>query len=469
MNRRLWIVIALSAGSVIGVGCAVFASKSEYASYREYRIADGRDARLEAAARYIKEHPTGRWHKQIMDERIALEPEVWEASKGTREGLEFYLRVYPDAPHAAEAQPRLAALRSVGERRESERERAEKIQKARLEAQAEARRTWVTRAVGFWTKTLSGIRNWGQPIPAVARENPDFSRAFGQPPRPRCSRVECVKYYYAPYAIPVPGATRIDRQLELMLRLRLQGDGSNVERAELLLPNKGFSRWFELENRTVVTDEDPTQRQQAIEWALERIQPAVAAAMPDAQPLQDFVPEPIDPPTISLARTGTAETGDTEADQPAQGEQPAPPQQPQQQPPAPQPQPQPQPQPAQPPAGGGGQPSEIDQLLNQAAGQNQQPAQPAQPEPEPQPEPPTETLVLPIAVRAWSSPQLRVVIFAAPAEDYGTAYDGFFIERIRAEPAQPAGGGPTKRRPGARPGPGPRGPAKRPPRAAPAP
>ena len=46
MNRRLWIVIALTVGSAVGVGCAVFASKSEYAAYREYRIADGRDAQL---------------------------------------------------------------------------------------------------------------------------------------------------------------------------------------------------------------------------------------------------------------------------------------------------------------------------------------------------------------------------------------------------------------------------------------
>jgi hypothetical protein len=221
-----------------------------------------------------------------------------------------------------------------------------------------------------------------------------------------------------------------------MLRLRLEGQGSNVERAELLLPNKGFSRWFELENRTVVTDEDPTQREQALAWALERISPAVEAAMPGARPIQDYVPEPIDPPRIALTRTGAAETGDEATDRGerelAAGAPPTPPT------PAATPDAGTAPTPPSPnPGGAGQQPSEIDILLNQASGSDAGTGTAPPPvEPPPAEPPPTAemSMVLPISVRAWQTDQLRVVVFAAPAEDYGTAYDGFFIERIRATP-----------------------------------
>jgi hypothetical protein len=39
-------------------------------------------------------------------------------------------------------------------------------------------------------------------------------------------------------------------------------------------------------------------------------------------------------------------------------------------------------------------------------------------------------MILPIALQGFQSERLRIVIFAAAAEDYGAAYDGLFIERI---------------------------------------
>src|SRR4029077_21192738 len=107
---------------------------------------------------------------------------------------------------------------------------------------------------GYWAKTLLSIGNWGAPIEQVARANPEFSRAFGRPPRPRCTSDGCVKYYESAYAVPVPGGTRIERVMRLILRLRMEG--GQVVRAELLMPGAGFSRWQELEERRAVVDGD---------------------------------------------------------------------------------------------------------------------------------------------------------------------------------------------------------------------
>lgn len=416
MKRITLLVLVASVATL--AGCALFASKAEYADYRRIRMAEEREARLVAMHQYVSRYPNGVWAKAVQAERVRLEPEVWEASKGTGQGLEFYLAAFPDGPHAAEARPRLAALQTVEGRRAEEERRAEEVERQRREALAERRRTWLTRAAQFWTRTMVGISNWGSPIAEVARQNPAFNRAFGQDPRPRCSRTECIKFYQSSYAIPVPGSTRIDRTVDLLLRLRM-GEGGRVQRAELLLPNKGFSRWFEQENRTIVVDEDPTQRQQAIEWALERIMPALREVAPNAQPI-DVVPEPIDPPQVRApnqpdpgASRAPGDAPEPEAEAESGGDDPG----------------------GQAPSGPrdsegtveGGEGGELAQLLERAAGTEETAEEPeSRPEPEPEP----ESMVLPIALQGFRAGDVRIVLFAAAGEDYGAAYDGLFIEHV---------------------------------------
>ena len=424
MSRALRVACVALAAALLA-GCAVLASKSEYQSYRQIRMTEERNAKLIAMQAYMAEHPDGLWAKSVQEERVRLEPEVWAESHASREGLQFYLEAFPDGPHAAEARPRLAALQTVQSGRQEEEERAREVERERREALEERRRTWLTRAMQFWTQTMIGVNNWGSPIAQVAQQNPTFSRAFGQAPQPRCSREECIKFYQSQYAIPVPGSTRIDRTVDLLLRLRMRN--GEVERAEMLLPNKGFSRWYEQVNRTIVTDEDPTQRQQAIEWALERIIPGIRETAPNAQPI-DVVPEPIDPPTVrapnqpdpgaSRAPGDTAEESVEETEQPAEQQQETP---------------------AERPQGGGG----LDELLERAAGDEEPaPTPEAQPTPEPAAEP--ESMVLPIALQGFRAGDVRIVIFAAAGEDYGAAYDGVFIEHVEegtnAQPAQPRRG-----------------------------
>jgi hypothetical protein len=411
LSFRLGLALAsLLALGASTAGCATFATHEEYAAYRQLRQTRDDNERLAALAGYAQRFPSGWWIEEVRTERTARETEVWAARNSTREGLEFYLSVYPDGQFVEQANQRMSALTLVGGRREEQQERVEEVQTQRREASAEERRQWVTSAVTFWARTLLGIRNYGQSISQVARANPEFSRAFGQSPPPLCTPQSCLKHYHSHYAIPVPGATRIERQMHVFLRILL--DRGRVERVEVLLPNKGFSRWYELENRTLVTDEDPQQRQAAIEWVLQRLEPVIAQVAAGARPI-DVVPAPIVPISAAAqAASATAEDSDSEvigAEPPAA---------------APTPQPGATPQAAP-------QEGSIDSLLEQAiGGTGEAPAAEQAPQ-QVEPPPDTSTLVLPIGIRALSRGNTRIVIFAAGDEDYGDAYDGFYIERVR--------------------------------------
>lgn len=404
--------IILSLGGSVGA-CATIATHDEYRAYRAIREAGAdSDARLAALAAYAQHYPSGQWSAEVRQERNDREQDVWNGHNGTREGLQYYLAAYPDGAYVEQANQRMAALELVGGHREEEQQHVEEVQAVQRADAAEERRLWVTTAVGFWARTLLGIRNYGQTIAQVARANPEFSQAFGQRPEPLCTPVSCIKHYHAHYAIPVPGATRIEREMHVFLRILL--DHGRVERVEVLLPNKGFSRWYELENRTLITDEDPEQRMQAIEWALSHLEPIITELATGARAI-DVVPEPISP-ISQAAQAASARPEDSESEVPG----------------APQ-EAQPTPPPAagggeaQPPEGGGG----LDSLLEQAVGGGGTGEAPPPEQQVEEPPPDAASLVLPLGLRALQRGNVRIVVFAAGDEDYGEAYDGFYIERAR--------------------------------------
>lgn len=401
--------IAAAGASVMLASCATIATHDEYAAYRNLHLARERNDRLEALARYAERFPTGLWIEEVRAERRTNEPEVWSTHNATPEGLRFYLAVYPDGTYVQQAQQRLAALSTVHVRREVEQEHVEEHQQEQRQQAAQDRRLWVTRAVQFWTRTLLGIRNYGQSIGQVARANPEFSQAFGQAPAPLCTPTSCIKHYHARYAIPVPGATRIDREIHVFLRIML--DQGRVQRVELLIPNKGFSRWYELVNRTIVTDEDPEQRQAALAWALDQLEPVMAEVFAGAQ-AADVIPAAITP-ISAAAQAASAEPG--ESDESVPGEPSAEP---------PQPTGSSDPSQESAPQEGG-----IDELLSQAVGDESGEA--GAPTAEEEPPPDISALTLPIGLRGVQRGNVRMVVFAAGDEDYAEGYDGFYIEVAR--------------------------------------
>lgn len=412
-------------------GCTLVASKPEYADYRAVRLAEGDRDRLVAMQRYVANNPEGHWYEAFQTERTSRESEVYEAGKTTREGLEFYLAAYPDGQFAEQARPRLAALSAVQGRRENEAERARETQAERLRQRQEQRRTWGSRAVTYWTRTLLSVQNWGSPIADVARGNPAFSRAFGENPRPRCTAAECDKFYQNAYAIPVPGATRIDRTIQIILRLKMEAGA--VRGAELLLPARGFSRWYEMENRVAVVDEDPSQREQVIAWVLERLVPAITSTLTNAVAGESVTLAPVVPVAFTAegTRTGTSTpgSGGTDAADETDGED----EEGEEQPAA-----APTPAPAATPAAAT---SNVDALLAQASGTSAPAADVAQTAaaaPAPVAAEQASAPIAPNAVRVFNAPNLRVVVFTAGDDDYDTAYDGVSIELVEAAPAAAA-------------------------------
>lgn len=308
---RAWCVALLVAVSALSSSCAAFVDKADYADYRQVRLAPGEDERLLAAQRYVATHPDGHWHDELAAEQSAREVSVYERGKSTREGLEFYVSAYPAGRFLVQAQQRLAVIAQVEARKAEERAEAERVREERRMRDEELRRTWVTRFFGYWVDTLLAVRQWGEPIGDIARQNPEFSRAFGKSPRPKCNASECVKHYRANYGVPVPGGTRMERSIELLLRLSLRE--GRVTSVELLFPRRGFSRWFELENRRPVIDEDPQMRAEAIAWAFEKVKPSLAKIGDDAVEVAGLVFEPVQAPTLGP----DGDVTDTTADDPS--------------------------------------------------------------------------------------------------------------------------------------------------------
>lgn len=390
--RRIVLGLLLSAAVV--AGCASFSSHEEYGRYRAVRLAASERDRLIAMQQYVEHHTDGTWAVEIQASRAEQEEGIWVRSAATRQGLEWYLQIYPQGRYVDQARPRLDALRHVENTAAQQAEAERQLRATQRDEAAQARRVWVTSAVTYWTRTLVGLQGFGRSIGRIARSNPDFARAFGQSPEPVCTPDYCIKHYGQRYHIPVPGGTRIDNEIHVYLRLVLTN--GRVRRAEILLPDKGFSRWYEMENRELINDADPQQRYTAINWALERIQPIIQEVAQGAEQI-DIVPEPVEPLVLQQATAAAPVAPDEVA--------------PDQETPAPSPD---QPAEEQPEAGS------VNALLDEAGGGQQQQQQQQQHD--------TETQVFPIHLIAYRYNNLQVSVFAAGEEDYGQAFDGIIIE-----------------------------------------
>ncbi len=356
-------------------GCATLAPKDDYADYRQVRLAASPADRAVARARYLARHPAGRWADEVRLAHEADEQRLFDAGRDDPEVLRAFLRAYPDGRLARDARDRLAALRTLEEQRARQRARIE----AKRRKLVEQRRRWARRALGFWLKTLGAIDRWGAPLPEVVRANPDFDRAFGRRPRPRCVRTECVKFYRLQFAVPVPGGTQLRRQLDVVLRLRV--DAGRLVGTDLLLPGRGLSRWYELEHREPIDDQDEERRGEALTWALGVLESQIRDAWPQARPV-DVVPEPLPPLAVPLP--SDAEEGSAELPDDPTGERPS--------------------------AGGG---ADL--------------AQPPSEQEATSPDEAPASLSLPVALGAWQTPAVTVVAFAAAPDEAGPAFDGIRV------------------------------------------
>jgi hypothetical protein len=251
------------------LSCSVFVEKSDYADYRLIRLARSEEQSLLAMKAYVHKHPDGHWHDEVQQSRTETEARYFEKKKGSRQGLKEYLRFYPNGTFAEQARSRLKAFGQVNRRKAQERQKTAEVSRERQALEEERRRSWVTRFYAYWIGVLLSIDNWGAPIDQVVRDNAVFARAFGESPRPVCTQEQCVKSFRSKYAIPVPSGTRIERTIEVDVRLQIKQ--SRLKSAQIVLLKRGFSRWFETENGLVSFDEDESFRQKAIDWAQDKI------------------------------------------------------------------------------------------------------------------------------------------------------------------------------------------------------
>ena len=277
------VLVLAASGPGCSAGRAAVASKADYRDYRETRLVPEGQARAVARAQYIEAHPEGRWADEVAEERRAFERPFFEARRGTRDGLLMYLEAYPDGRWADEARARLTALAAL----QTDREAARASRRtAAEEERAEVQRTrllWGARTLERWLELFVGLDGWGDSIQAIARRNPAFDEAFGRSaPDPTCTPERCDKPFVHPFAIPMPGQTLREQTLTIVVRLRFGSDNALVG-ADLLLPNFGFSRWYELEQRVPVEDLDPNQREGAVSWARERMAALIERVAPHAQ------------------------------------------------------------------------------------------------------------------------------------------------------------------------------------------
>jgi hypothetical protein len=247
-------------------GCSVFAERSDYHAYREVRLASGDEERVRALREYLAAHPDGRWAPEVRTERERVDSRHWVASNESCEGLASYLELFPDGAHRSEASDLYRARRCGHPVSEDGRE-------------------WVARVAGYWTAQLASIDGWGESMRVVDERNPDFVRLFARlGERPTCSAGQCVKPMSSPYFIPVPGAQRIDRRNVVYVRLLL--DRERLIGAEILLADHGFSRWYEREQQTIITDEVAEDRDLASAWALDRVISVFPDSLRRVQPVE---------------------------------------------------------------------------------------------------------------------------------------------------------------------------------------
>ena len=112
MNRPARLVAAFALAACSNKIDAIVAPTSDYADYRETRVAPTVPERLRASARYLSEHPDGAFREPVGAWFAQVEPVFFEAMSDTLAGAEKYLATLPQGPHANQAEQIRDAFRA---------------------------------------------------------------------------------------------------------------------------------------------------------------------------------------------------------------------------------------------------------------------------------------------------------------------------------------------------------------------
>lgn len=225
--------LALLFGACAGPLSQTTADREDYWEYRQVRSAPTIDAKLRAATRYLRDRPTGRWHREIRRWFNATEPVFFASVGNDLAGMHRYLDALPEGPHSEAAEDRVLELeraRELALRRDVRELAGARAVEARL-ARAAAERNGLVHDFADWVRRLASITSWGGRTSELDGEF--IFRYRLQAPEARCDTWHCVKDLAIDYAVP-DGTTLAARRAVFDVVLRLEKGG--VRGAEIAGP-----------------------------------------------------------------------------------------------------------------------------------------------------------------------------------------------------------------------------------------
>jgi hypothetical protein len=214
-RRHLWLLVFYcTALWGCNAGQVFIASPGDYADYRSVRLAETYDERMATAWYYLQHRPDGRYAKRLTRYFDRAEEVFYKVRGRTIGGLEAYLRVLPDGPHAAEALDLLSVLR-YERRREELDKRVARQTGLRLDAERKNRAA-AAEIVQWWATALLRQSLWDAPLSAAPA--PFLVRYSLALPRPECERDQ-----------PEPGYQYCTKTVELTYRVA--GERGRVDRS----------------------------------------------------------------------------------------------------------------------------------------------------------------------------------------------------------------------------------------------
>jgi hypothetical protein len=247
----------------------IVAPTSEYGAYRAVHVAPTLPEQLRAAWAYLARYPDGAFHADVSHWFGRVEPLFYEGSADSAQGMQAYLDVLPQGPHAAAAAQRRDALIAVKRSQAGEGiAKAAAVFERRLARAAQSREN-VIAAYSSWVARLADFDGWGRPLEPL---DEPFASNWKADPQPACTASVCSKVDALAYQLEIEGQPEtFVCVLDVAIRMK---KGAVVE-ASVHGPAL-FSRVYEALSAEPVLDGDATTRKAAVDRLIEVTSGAVA-------------------------------------------------------------------------------------------------------------------------------------------------------------------------------------------------
>ncbi|MFZ5894130.1 MAG: hypothetical protein ACOY0T_23925 [Myxococcota bacterium] len=281
--------IAMLVGALLlgacGVGNRLAASRSDYALYRETRVAATPEQRLAAGSRYLREQPEGRFRSEVRAWFEVAEPRFVQEAHDRPSLLRAYLRAMPNGPHAQAVRDRLEEFELLNQYREKREARSERLI-SRVEAElakAQAERERFIAAVTGIVNALANVRSFGRPTQDL--DDALIYRFRLEQPAGKCIGDACVKAFVLPYSVPTRDGL-IARSASLTLAIDLEA--GLVKRVRFAGPEL-FSRLTEAFDRVLLDPKDLLARTEAIARAIQLLENGLEPSLPSSECRRDVI------------------------------------------------------------------------------------------------------------------------------------------------------------------------------------